>query len=117
MKNSSGEVIVDFCFRRAGRILITASALALVPSFVVVPSAKAQAAATAGQKNWKDREEYDAFQKVQQSTDMKARLEALKGLGRQVPDLRLRRNEEPVLFGYLFQIGGNRPEHAPTALE
>ncbi len=75
MKNSSGEVIVDFCFRRAGRIILVASALAFVPSFVVVPSAKAQAAA---QPNWKDRDEYDAFTKVQQTTDPKARLEALK---------------------------------------
>jgi len=75
MKNSSGEVIVDFCFRRAGRIILIASALAFVPSFVVVPSAKAQAAA---QPNWKDRDEYDAFTKVQQTTDPKARLEALK---------------------------------------
>src|ERR1700729_5429 len=83
MKSSSGEVIVDFCFRRAGRIIIAASALVMVPSFVAVPSAKAlgQAAAPAAagqQPNWKDREEYDAFQKVQQSTDMKARLAALK---------------------------------------
>ena len=75
MKNSSGEVIVDFCFRRAGRIILAASALVMVPSLVVVPSAKAQ---TAPAQNWKDRDEYDAFQKVQQSTDMKARLEALK---------------------------------------
>jgi hypothetical protein len=96
MKNSSGEVIVNFCFRSAkhmsgasdtvsvlrvlksaGRIILTASALALVSSFVTVPSAKAQDQA-AGQKNWKDREEYDAFQKVQTTTDPKARLEALK---------------------------------------
>jgi hypothetical protein len=79
MKNSSGEVIVDFCFRRAGRIILAASALVLIPSFVTVPSAQAHGqAAAAGQKNWKDRDEYDAFQKVTQTTDMKARLEALK---------------------------------------
>ena len=78
MKNSSGEVIVDFCFRRAGRIILAACALVIVPSIVTVPSAKAQAQAAAGQKNWKDRDEYDAFQKVTQTTDMKARLEALK---------------------------------------
>jgi hypothetical protein len=78
MKNSSGEVIVDFCFRRAGRIILAASALVLIPSFVTVPSAKAHGQAAAGQKNWKDRDEYDAFQKVTQTTDMKARLEALK---------------------------------------
>jgi hypothetical protein len=76
MKNSSGEVIVDFCFRRAGRIILAASALVFVPSFVTVPSAQAHGQAPA--KNWKDREEYDAFQKVTQTTDMKARLEALK---------------------------------------
>ena len=39
---------------------------------------KAENQAAAGQKNWKDRDEYDAFQKVQQATDPKARLEALK---------------------------------------
>jgi tetratricopeptide (TPR) repeat protein len=77
MKNSSGEVIVDFCFRRAGRIMLAASALVLMPSFVTVPSAQAHGQAATGQ-NWKDRDEYDAFQKVTQSTDMKARLEALK---------------------------------------
>ena len=79
MKNSSGEVIVDFCFRRAGRIILAASALVLIPSFVTVPSAKAaNQAPAAPAKNWKDRDEYDAFQKVQQATDPKARLEALK---------------------------------------
>jgi len=77
MKNSSGEVIVDFCFRRAGRIILAAGALVLVPGFVTVPAAKAQEQAAAT-KNWKDREEYDAFQKVQTTADPKARLEALK---------------------------------------
>jgi tetratricopeptide (TPR) repeat protein len=74
MKNSSGEVIVDFCFRRAGRIILAASALLIVPSFVTVPSAKAQAAG----QNWKDRDEYDLFTKMSQTADMKARLELLK---------------------------------------
>ena len=115
MKNSSGEVIVDFCFRRAGRIILAVSALVLVPSFVAVPSAKAQGTAAAGQKNWKDREEYDAFQKVQQATDPEGPVGSAEGLGRQVPDFGLRRHAEPILFGYVFQIGGNRPEHAPAA--
>ena len=77
MKNSSGEVIVDFCFRRASQIVVAASALFLIPSFVVVPSAKAQATAPS-QPTWKDRDEYDAGQKVTTATDMKVRLEALK---------------------------------------
>jgi tetratricopeptide (TPR) repeat protein len=77
MKNSSGEVIVDFCFRRAGRIILAASALLLVPSFVTVPSAKAQDAAAA-QPNWKDRDEYDLFTKMSGTADMKARLDLLK---------------------------------------
>jgi len=93
MKNSSGEVIVDFCFKsakgtpapidtvavlrilkKAGRIILAASALVLVPGLVTVPSAKAQEAT----KNWKDAEEYAAFQKVQTTTDPKGRLDALK---------------------------------------
>jgi len=83
MKNSSGEVIVDFCFRRAGRTILAASALVLIPGFATVPSAQAQTQAAAqpaagAQPNWKDRDEYDAFQKVQQTTDPKGRLEALK---------------------------------------
>jgi len=69
---------VDFCFRRAGRIILAASALVLIPSFVTVPGAKAENQAAAGQKNWKDRDEYDAYQKAAQATDPKARLEALK---------------------------------------
>ncbi len=77
MKNSSGEVIVDFCFRRAGRILF-ASALVLIPGLVTVPSAQAHSQAAAAQPNWKDRDEYDAFQKVLQTTDPKGRLDALK---------------------------------------
>ena len=77
MKNSSGEVIVDFCFRRAGRIILAASALVLTPSFVAVPSAYAQAPAAA-EKHWADREEYDRFDKVQKTTDPKLRLQALK---------------------------------------
>ncbi len=86
---------MDFCFKRAqgtpepmksgavlrilkrtGRIILAAGALVIVPSLFSVPAAKAQD--TAGQKNWKDREEYDAFQKVQTTTDPKGRLEALK---------------------------------------
>src|ERR1700733_9635908 len=75
MKNSSGEVIVDFCFRRAGRIILAASALVLIPSFVTISSAKAQD--TAGE-NWKDRDEYELFTKMSQTADMKARLDLLK---------------------------------------
>jgi hypothetical protein len=93
MKNSSGEVIVDFCFKsakgkvapidtvavlrvlkKAGRIVLAASALVFVTGLVIVPRAQAQEAT----KNWKDAEEYAAFQKVQNATDPKARLEALK---------------------------------------
>ena len=93
MKNSSGEVIVDFCFKsakgkvapidrvavlrvlkKAGRLVFTAGALVFVTGLVTVPRAQAQEAT----KNWKDAEEYAAFQKVQNATDPKARLEALK---------------------------------------
>jgi tetratricopeptide (TPR) repeat protein len=94
MKNSSGEVIVDFCFRsaqgkaiknrqplraflkRAGRIILAGGALAFIPSFVTAPCAHAQDQKP--QPNWKDRDEYDAFQKVQTTTDPKGRLDALK---------------------------------------
>ncbi len=68
---------MDFCFRRAGRLLMAAGAFALVTT-VSVPVAIAQDAAQqpAG-KNYKDRGEYDIFLKVTQTPDAKARLALL----------------------------------------
>lgn len=68
---------MDFCFRRAGRLLVAAGAFALVTA-IGVPVAIAQDAAQqpAG-KNYKDRGEYDIFLKVTQTPDAKARLELL----------------------------------------
>lgn len=71
---------MDFCFRRAGMRLAT-GAFALLVGLTGVSTAGAQdAAQPAGQapaKNYKDRAEYDLFNKVVQTTDPKGRLEAL----------------------------------------
>jgi len=114
MKNSSGEVIVDFCFKRAGRIVLAASALVLVPSFVTVPSAKAEN--QAAQKNWKDREEYDAFQKVQQATDPKARLEALKAWEDKYPTSDFVGMRYQYYLDTLSRLAGTDPTQRPVLL-
>lgn len=69
---------MDFCFRRAG-IPLAAGAVALLVGFAAVPPVVAQqpAAGQAPAKNYKDRGEYDVFNKVTQTTDPKARLEVL----------------------------------------
>jgi len=133
MKNSSGEVIVDFCFKRAkgkvapidtvavlrvlkkaGRIILTAGALLFVAGLVTVPSAKAQD--TAGQKNWKDREEYDAFQKVQTTTDPKARLEALKAWEDKYPTSDYAGLRLQYYLDTLAKLAGTDPSMRPVLL-
>jgi hypothetical protein len=71
---------VDFCFRRVGKPVLAAGALALLTSFISAPVAMAQAtcAAAAGTtKNYKDHDEYDLYSKITQTTDPKARLALL----------------------------------------
>jgi hypothetical protein len=79
---------VEFRFVRAGKLIVASSAFALLTSVVSVPVALAQdtnqqqSAAggqqpAAGQKNYKDRAEYDLFAKVTQTQDPAARLQLL----------------------------------------
>jgi len=72
---------VDFCYRRTGRPIAAAGALALFMGGAAgVQVAKAQdaaAAQAAPAKNYKDRAEYDLYLKITQTTDAKARLELL----------------------------------------
>jgi hypothetical protein len=114
MKSSSGEVIVDFCFRRAGRIILAASALVFVPAFVTVPIAKAQE--QAGTKNWKDREEYDAFQKVQQATDPKVRLDALKAWEDKYPQSEFVAMRYQYYLDTLSRLAATDPTQRPVLL-
>ena len=72
---------MDFCFRRAGMPLAAAGAFALLAGFVAVAPAKRVPGGAACQrrgqkpaKNYKDRAEYDLFNKVTQTTDPKARM-------------------------------------------
>jgi hypothetical protein len=118
MKKSSGEVIVDFrlkSVRRLGRIILAASAFVIVPSFVTVPSAKAQE--QAGAKNWKDREEYDAFTKVQQTTDPKARLVALKAWEDKYPTSDFVGMRNQYYLDTLSRLAGSDPEQRKALLD
>jgi hypothetical protein len=131
MKNSSGEVIVDFCsksaagkpapidtaavlrvLKKAGRIMLAAGALVLVPGFVTVPDAKAQEAA----KNWKDADEYAAFQKVQTTTDSKARLEALKAWEDKYPTSDYAGLRLQYYLDTLSKLAGPDPSMRPVLL-
>jgi len=72
------EVVVNFCFRKAGRPVFAAGAFALLVSFAGAPAAFGQApAAQPATKNYKDKDEYDLFLKITQTADPKARLQLL----------------------------------------
>ena len=80
------EVLVDFCFFKVSRPVITAGAFALLiglahePALVAMPSGQAAgtaAAPAAATRNYKDKDEYDLFLKITQTTDAKARLQLL----------------------------------------
>jgi hypothetical protein len=71
------EVVVNFCFRKAGRPILAAGAFALLVNFAGTPVAFAQAAAQPATKNYKDKDEYDLFLKITQTADPKARLQLL----------------------------------------
>ena len=72
---------MDFCFLRVKRPVIAAGALALLTNFVSAPPLVAHEAgyqaAAAATKNYKDRDEYDLFKKITETTDPKARLQLL----------------------------------------
>ena len=78
---------MEFHLMRAGKSIVATSAFALLTSVVSIPVAQAQdtnqqqSAAggqqAAGQKNYKDRAEYDLFAKITQTPDPAARLQLL----------------------------------------
>ena len=79
---------MEFRLMRAGKSIVAVSAFALLTSAVSIPVAQAQdtnqqqSAAggqqpAAGQKNWKDRAEYDLYAKITQTPDPAARLQLL----------------------------------------
>jgi hypothetical protein len=69
---------VKFSLASASKSLVAVSAFALLTSLVPVHvNAQAAAGQAAGQKNYKDRAEYDLYAKITQTTDPKARLELL----------------------------------------
>ena len=80
---------MEFCFLRARKSIVAASALAFLLTYAVdsLPAMAQDAAQPAGQaagqtaaptKNYKDRGEYDLYAKATQTADPKARLEVLK---------------------------------------
>jgi hypothetical protein len=101
--------------RRTGRIALASSALIFVASFATFPAAMAQQPA-AGQKNWKDRAEYDAFQKVQQATDPKARLEALKAWEDKYPTSDFSTMREQYYLDTLSRLAATDPSMRPVLL-
>lgn len=68
-----------FRFGRVTRPAMAIGAFALVLNFVITTGAPAQSAgrSTVETPNWKDRQEYELFLKMSQTSDPKARLQLL----------------------------------------
>src|SRR5689334_42576 len=117
-----GGFVVDFYFRRAGMPL-AAGALALLVGFAAVPPAIAQqpaagqaAAGQAPAKNYKDRGEYDLFNKVTQTTDPKARLEVLNTWQDKYPQSDYSQERLQYFVVTLSQLAPNDPTQRQALL-
>src|SRR4051794_6296324 len=108
---------------RAGKPMIAAGAFALLTSVAMPPAMAAQAAgqpaAGAGQaaaggqaapaKNYKDRDEYDLYSKITQTTDPKAKLQLLTTWQDKYPQSDFASDRDTLFMLTLSQLAPNDP--------
>ncbi|MBV8073581.1 MAG: hypothetical protein JO270_27045 [Acidobacteriaceae bacterium] len=113
---------MNFVFPRAVRSLIAAGALAVFTSLSVTAVANAQAAAQpggqqAGQKNYKDRGEYDLYSKVTQTQDPKERLQLLNTWQDKYPQTDFSQERLQYFVATLAQLAPNDPQARTQLLQ
>lgn len=115
---------MESCFRRAGRSLIAAGALAVFTSLAAAPMANAQAAAqqpagqqAAGQKNYKDRGEYDLYSKITQTQDPKERLQLLNTWQDKYPQTDFNQERLQYFVATLAQLAQSDPSARQQLLQ
>ncbi|MBV9676781.1 MAG: hypothetical protein JO185_10635, partial [Acidobacteriaceae bacterium] len=105
---------------RAGKSIVAVSAFALLTSAVSIPVAQAQdtnqqqSAAggqqpAAGQKNWKDRAEYDLYAKITQTPDPAARLQLLNQWQDKYPQTDYNQERYQFYLATLNQLAAKDP--------
>ncbi len=118
-------------FLRPSRTIIATGAIALLTSLVTRPAANAQATGTqapsgqqpagqpgaAGQKNWKDRAEYDLYQKVGQTADPKAKLDLLNQWQDKYPQSDYSDLRDQLLDITLGQVAQTDPSSRPMVVK
>lgn len=113
---------MKFSFSRAGRSVLITSAVTLVASLGYVDFGTGQAAAAqaaggqatqgtgqAGQKNYKDRAEYDLYSKITQTQDPKARLDLLNQWQDKYPTSDFADDRLKYFINTLAQLAPNDP--------
>jgi hypothetical protein len=121
---------VEFCFLKARKSVVAASAFALLLGGAVnTPVALAQAAGAAGaaqppaagakpQKNYKDRAEYDLYnQAVQQAKDPKTQLTTLQTWQDKYPQTDFEQERLLLFINALRQLAATDPASAKQLLE
>src|SRR5205823_14759011 len=116
------EVVVEFSFLRASRSMLAAGIIALLASTVCVATGSAQATAAQqpagqGQKNWKDRAEYDLYIKITQTQDPKARLQLLNDWQQKYPKTDFDAERSQAFVATLGQIAQTDPSQRQAAID
>ena len=114
---------------RASKPMLATGAVALLTSLVAGPVASAQDTSTqpqqpaaagqpaAGQKNWKDRAEYDLYVKISQTTDPKARLDLLNSWQDKYPQTDYSQERNQYFLVTLSQLAANDPASRQKLLD
>ena len=113
---------MEFSFLRASRSMLAAGIIALLASTVCVATGSAQATAAQqpagqGQKNWKDRAEYDLYIKITQTQDPKARLQLLNDWQQKYPKTVFDAERSQAFVATLGQIAQTDPSQRQAAID
>jgi hypothetical protein len=113
------RVVLEVSFLRAGKSIAATGALILLTGLgcvdiAVAEGARQQAAATGqagaqGQKNYKDRAEYDLYSKIAQTQDPKARLDLLNQWQDKYPTSDFADDRLKYFINALAQLAPNDP--------
>jgi hypothetical protein len=113
---------VEFSFLKVGRSIVARGAIVLMTGLALVCTATAQDTATQqpagqGQKNWKDRAEYDLYIKITQTQDPKARLQLLNTWQDKYPQTDFQAERSQAFVATLGQIAQTDPSQRQALID